>query len=621
MKKLSYVILPILFTVSCATSEKIIRAPANAEQSDYKVEIIGGDESTFAPNLNADATTISDSNKYDVVIIGGGLAGLTAAVYLTDAQLKVLVLEKESQVGGLAAEHMTANGIPYDRGAAYWTAPYKEELEILKRIELGNFEERYPIPEPIDTYLSNGTLYGEEKGLWDPETVKKLPVSFEIFKYELQEANNNAEIPNQPFEEFKGYIDPDNGSGKHGKMDLDRINAKLWIDSMPKLLAKHAKQKRPGHENESKFVEHSAQEIYDRFSKDSSFNSKDPMSPVIDFLELFCRSALGAKPDQISAMAFANFYISEIVTRYTTPIGTGKAARNMDHILKNKSHKDYADVMTNTPVPNGGMKITNDKSGVMVKYLKKDKMTGKWQHSEVKANYAVFAAQLKFAPSLIKDFKTSSDFKTRNQAKLMEQMEYSHYSVHVAEVLGHPYRASYDTWVRNQDYKDTDFTDIILGRWNEKNKINGYEKSKDCSINPDPVKNSIMTIYHPMAIKDFGPEGYSDKNSEKMARDAMSQMQEALRPVLRCDKDIKVLNVVTNRWPYSVHVAKPGHYIRSARLLRRPIAGRIFFANNNIGTPAFEEALFRGHCAADNILARTRKDFKREDWSRCPIDR
>ena len=88
-------------------------------------------------------------------------------------------------MGGLAAERMTANGVPYDRGAAYWTAPYKEELEILKKIELGNFEERYPIPEPIDTYLNNGKLYGEEKGLWDPVTLEQLPVSFEIFKYEL----------------------------------------------------------------------------------------------------------------------------------------------------------------------------------------------------------------------------------------------------------------------------------------------------------------------------------------------------------------------------------------------------------------------------------------------------
>jgi hypothetical protein len=82
---------------------------------------------------------------------------------------------------------------------------------------------------------------------------------------------------------------------------------------------------------------------------------------------------------------------------------------------------------------------------------------------------------------------------------------------------------------------------------------------------------------------------------------------------------IEVRSVETSRWPYSIHIAKPGHFIVEAKVLRRPL-GRIFFANNNIGTPAFEEALFRGHCAANNVLKRVDPSFAQEKWSRCPLD-
>lgn len=37
--------------------------------------------------------------------------------------------------------------------------------------------------------------------------------------------------------------------------------------------------------------------------------------------------------------------------------------------------------------------------------------------------------------------------------------------------------------------------------------------------------------------------------------------------------------------------------------------GNIAFGNSNIGTPSFEEALFRGHCAANKILYRLDPKF------------
>lgn len=56
-----------------------------------------------------------NNKKYDAAIIGGGLTGLTAAVYLARGGKSVIILEKEKQIGGLASTDIL-NGAHFNQG-------------------------------------------------------------------------------------------------------------------------------------------------------------------------------------------------------------------------------------------------------------------------------------------------------------------------------------------------------------------------------------------------------------------------------------------------------------------------------------------------------------------------
>ena len=51
------------------------------------------------------------SSKYDVAIIGGGHNGLVSACYLAKAGLSVLVLERNSELGGATRSAKTFDGM------------------------------------------------------------------------------------------------------------------------------------------------------------------------------------------------------------------------------------------------------------------------------------------------------------------------------------------------------------------------------------------------------------------------------------------------------------------------------------------------------------------------------
>jgi monoamine oxidase len=60
---------------------------------------------------------LSNNTEYDVIVIGAGMAGLSAAQHLADLGHTVLVLEAKNRVGGRIHTLKTGDGIPIEMGA------------------------------------------------------------------------------------------------------------------------------------------------------------------------------------------------------------------------------------------------------------------------------------------------------------------------------------------------------------------------------------------------------------------------------------------------------------------------------------------------------------------------
>jgi len=74
-------------------------------------------------------------NTYDAIVIGAGLAGLSAAFELAEHGLRVLILERDPQVGGRTSS-WKANGMNVESGIHKFVGFYKEYEKFLKRAGL-----------------------------------------------------------------------------------------------------------------------------------------------------------------------------------------------------------------------------------------------------------------------------------------------------------------------------------------------------------------------------------------------------------------------------------------------------------------------------------------------------
>ncbi len=155
-------------------------------------------------------------DKYDVIIIGSGIGGLICGSILAKQNVKVLILEKEAQVGGYCVS-FKRNGIRFDAGAHIIGSCGDKGIltRILKSIGVEyRFQVIIPtdrfffpdntidVPRDIDTYI--GSL---------KKTFPKESVSLDKFFNKLLSISRNARLnyekyKDMSYEEFLGiYFD------------------------------------------------------------------------------------------------------------------------------------------------------------------------------------------------------------------------------------------------------------------------------------------------------------------------------------------------------------------------------------------------------------------------------
>jgi protoporphyrinogen oxidase len=150
--------------------------------------------------------------EHDVIVIGGGIAGLTAAYFLAEDDYDVLLLEKEDRVGGRAVSGSYA-GFDYAQGTEYLGEPYGALKKIIRNLDITARE----IPSPMDAHFFDGEFYYGEEGL-----------AMMYLEYtSLDEINGFVEAIQEVYDDYDDipYFDLESDLA-----ELDQMTAEDWFD-------------------------------------------------------------------------------------------------------------------------------------------------------------------------------------------------------------------------------------------------------------------------------------------------------------------------------------------------------------------------------------------------------
>ena len=159
---------------------------------------------------------MSDLDGTQVVVVGGGFGGLSAACYLADAGADVRLLEKNEQLGGRASR-LEKDGFSFDMGPSWYLMP-----DVFERFfdHFGKHPSDYYDLEPLDPHYRIFFKDGDScEARDDHEYMRALfesyePSAGEAFDEYLETSQRHYETAMENFvyedrSQLRDWIDPD----------------------------------------------------------------------------------------------------------------------------------------------------------------------------------------------------------------------------------------------------------------------------------------------------------------------------------------------------------------------------------------------------------------------------